>query len=102
MRELVDHDVVAPLGGLAGIGDVAPRQHQRPAFHRLAGQLLVVLVHDADVVDVLAPGLHGVRMDHDADEAVVPVQSELEHRQAGLRRHGDGHLVGDGRVARRG
>ena len=34
--ELVDDDVVAPVGRLAGLGDVAPGEHHRPAVHRLA------------------------------------------------------------------
>ena len=102
MRELVDHDVVAPVGRLAGVADVAPRQHHRAAFHGLAGQHLVVLVHDAVVVDDLAPRQHRVGVHDDADEAVVPVEAQPQHRQAGLRGDGHGHGVGDVQaVARR-
>ena len=85
MHELVDHDVVALGGGLAGVFHVAPRQHHRPAVHRLAGELFLEVVHDAVVVDHLALRHDHVGMHHDADEAVVPVQPEVEHRQAGLR-----------------
>ena len=99
--ELVDHDVVAVDRRLAGVVDVAPGQHHRAALHRLAGEHLVVVVHDAVLVVDLAPRHHLVGMHDDADEAVVPVEPELQHRQAGLRGDRDRHLVGDVEAAAR-
>src|SRR5438552_991129 len=102
MRELVDHDVVAPLGGLAGGLDIAPRQHHRAAFHRLAGQRLVVVVNDARFVHHLAPRDDLVAVHHDADEAIVAIEPEPQHRQAGLRRDRHRDLVADLKALRAG
>ena len=77
MGELVDDDVVAPPRRRAGAAHVAPGEHHRAAFDRLAGERLVVLVHHAVVVGHRAPRLHRVGMDDDADEAVVPAEPEL-------------------------
>ena len=102
VHELVDDDVVADLGRLAGLVDVAPGEHHRPAVHRLAGQFFLVLVHDAVVVDELTLCDHRVCMHDDALEAVVPVQAELQRRQTGLRGDRDGHLVVHGQALRAG
>jgi hypothetical protein len=93
MRELVNDDVVAPLGGFATRFHIPPAQHQRAAVHRLAAEFLVELVHDAGFVDHLAPRHHGIGVHDDSLEAAVPVQAETQHRQAGLRRNRDGHVV---------
>ena len=71
MRELVDDDVVAAGRDAPALRTSLPRQHHRPAFHRLAGQHLVVLVDDAVVVGDLALRPHLRRVHDDADEAVV-------------------------------
>jgi hypothetical protein len=99
MGELVDHHVVAIGGRSPAAAHVAPGQHHRAAFHGLAGQGLVVLVHHARRRRLLAPGHHLVGMQHDADEAVVAVQAQAQHRQAGLRGDGHRHVVGQAQAA---
>src|SRR2546423_3644589 len=49
---------------------------------------------DAVLVDFAAPHAKVAGIDHDAGPARVPVQAELEDRQAGLRRDRHSHLVG--------
>jgi len=95
MDELVDHDVVAVDRRLSRFCNVAPRQHHRSAVHGLTGELFVVMVHDAVVIDDLAARDDGVFMNHDADEAVVTLEPQLQDRQAGLRRDRNGHRVVD-------
>src|SRR6185369_2173753 len=86
--------------GLAGVVDVAPRQHDRSPAHRLAAQLLVVGVDDAVFVLDLASRDDSVFMDDDADEAVEPAESEGERGQARLGGDRDRHLVADDQAAR--
>ena len=99
--ELVDHDVVAPGRRGPALGDIAPGQHQRPAFHRLAGKLLGVAMHDAGLVDGLAAGHHRIRVDDDADEAVIAVEAEFEGsaRKPGLRSRPPSRRSPAGRLA---
>ncbi len=108
VHELVDHHVVADRGAFARTGHVLPAQHQRAAVHGLAGQGFGVFVHHARVVAHLAAGEHRARLQHDADEIVVPVEQvgQVPHRTtvrpvhpqqrpAGLGGDGQGHGVGD-------
>ena len=71
--ELVHHDVVAPLCRLTTFGNILPRQHYRPALHRLTRQFFEVLMHHTVLVDRFSASRHGALMDHDALEAVVAV-----------------------------
>ena len=87
-----DH-VVAVLDG--GLLHVTPAQRHRPAGHGLAAEFFLVMVHHAGLIMHFARRQHGVGVDHDATEIVVPVQAQLEHRQAGLGRYGQRHLVRD-------
>jgi hypothetical protein len=96
VRELMDHDVVAPVGRLAAAVHVVPRQHERPAFHRLAAQLFLELMHDADLVDDFALRDDRIGVHDDALETAVPVEAEAQHGQAGLCRDRHRHLVVDG------
>jgi hypothetical protein len=65
------------------------------AGHGLAAQPFVVFVHHAVVVGHMAARHHLIGVDHDADEAVVQRQIQVQDGQAGLRGNGHGHLVGD-------
>jgi hypothetical protein len=67
------------------------------AGHGLAAQPFVVFVHHAVVVGHMAARHHLIGVDHDADEAVVQRQIQVQDGQAGLRGNGHGHLVGDTR-----
>ena len=87
-----DH-VVAVLDGRRL--HVTPAQRHRPAGHGFAAEFFLVVVNHAGVVMQFAPRQHRVGVDHDATEVVVPVQAQLEHRQAGLGRYGQRHLVSD-------
>lgn len=108
--ELVDDEVVAVGGVLAGLFHVAPAQHHGAAFHGFAVDVLGVVVHHAVVVDGGARGAHAVGLDHDADKIVVPRQRlpgpvggrQVQQRQAGLRGDENGNGVGDDKTARAG
>ncbi len=52
------------------------------------------------VVGDFARGDDLVGVHHDADEAGVVLQAEVQHRQARLRGHGDRDVVGDFEAAR--
>src|SRR3989442_6053847 len=79
-----------------------PRDHHRPAGHRLAGELVVPFVHYAVLVDLRALHAKVARVDDDAGPAGVPIEPQLEDRQAGLRRDRHAHLVGDVQAVRAG
>ena len=108
--KLVDDDVEAFAGRGAGVAHGAPAQHQRAAVHGLAGQHLAVLVHDASAVHGFAASHHVVRLQHDADEIVVPGErafrlvgaTQPQERQAGLCSHGQRHGVGHLQAVRAG
>jgi hypothetical protein len=72
-----------------------PREHDRTAGKRLAGELVLPFVHHAVLVDAFAAHLEVAGVDDDAAPARVPVEPELEDRQAGLRGDRHAHRVGD-------
>lgn len=96
----MDHDVVALACQLARCGHVLPAQGHRAAGHGFAGQHFAVAVHHTGRVGTLAARQHGAGVDHDALEVVVIGQSQVQHRQAGLRRNRHRHLIRHDEVVR--
>ena len=92
--ELVNHHVVAMFGRTARGGHVLPTQRDRAAVHGFAQQRFLVGMHHAGWVGADAPGQHRARMHDDAGEIVIPVQPQVQHRQASLCGDGDGHFIG--------
>jgi hypothetical protein len=94
MRELVDHHVVAFGRRPATAAHVAPGQHHRAALDGLAAEFLVVLVHHAVVVDTCSRRATTWSGAARCRRSRRSGQPQMQHRQAGLRRHGDHHVVG--------
>ena len=101
MGELVEHDVLAPLGmagrrprGVPGDQDGTTEAGLAEDLHRLLGQ------------DALRRGRAGLGADHrggvheDRAHVVVPVDAELEDEPGGLEGDDDLHLVGEGEPVR--
>ncbi len=93
VREFVDHHVVARMGA-GGVG-IGPGQHDRTTLHRLAGEFVVVLVHDAGLVDLFARCDEAIGIHDDFDEIAVAGQAQMQCGQAGLQRDRDAHFVVD-------
>ena len=95
VHELVNHHVVALGRRVARCGHVFPAQRHRAQGHGFAGEFLGVAVHHAVLVGDFAARQHRARVDHDAFEVLIPVQPQVQHRQAGLRGNRHGHGVSD-------
>ena len=93
VNELVNHHVVALRRRLSRCGHVGPTQCDRPHLHGLAAQLFGVAVHYASLVGHFSARQHGTGVHHNALEVVVPMQAQVQHRQAGLCGNRHGHRI---------
>lgn len=89
VRELVDHDIDA----LGTVVLVEPRQQHRSALPGFAEHFVLVFVQHAGFVDLLARDHEVTRIHDHAHPACVRLQADVEHRQAGLQRDRQQHVV---------
>ncbi len=90
--ELVDDHVVAALLH----ADIFPREDHRATRPGLAGEGLVGDVHHAILVGLFLAHAEFAGVDDHAHPARIDLESQVEHRQAGLHRDRQAHLVVEG------
>ena len=86
----MDHDVDRGV-----VRQRVPGEDHRAAGHRLAGEIVLPLVHHAVLVDLAPAHAKVAGIDDDPVPAGIPVEAELEDRQARLRGDREAHDVGD-------
>ena len=78
--EFVDHHVDA----VGVFGMFEPRDQHRATVPGFTEGVVVELMHHAVLVDDAARNHEVARIDHDADPSGVPVEAQMQDRQAGL------------------
>ena len=88
VRALVDHQV---LVGRRRAFNRLPGQHHRPLGDGLAAEIGLAAVHHAGFIFVFLVHAKVGGIEHDAVPAVVPIQTQMQHRHAGPQRNERAH-----------